>query len=116
MIQIFRSVCLNNGEKISTEIGRSWSTDEVFAETHAKDYNRYAKKDGFVILTTWIDEEDIDIDNTNFSTDRRPSESEIILNCNISLQAEVHFSTLETYESGFQIIGNAGNRKFEDYL
>jgi hypothetical protein len=116
MKQIFRSIVLNENEAISEEIGRSWTTDEVFAQDHARDYNRFAAKDGFVILSTWVNDEDIDMENTNLAADRRPLESEIVLKCNIQIEAEICFSKIWGIELGTIVAGHAGERTFEDYM
>lgn len=115
-MKIYRSILLNEGEKIDTDnLGCSWTLDEIFAEDHAKDINRRVGKDGFVILSADISESDIDIDNTLFAMENRENEYEVVV-FSTPIIAEIHMvEGIESYEGGDELEGNTGANEFEDY-
>lgn len=114
-MKLFRSIAINENEELNTEnIGNSWTLCEIFAEDHFEDYNRFANKDGFVILSIEIDIKDIDLDETLFSMETREYEYEVVVN-NLDTVAEVHSTNIDKYEDKeFKI--HTGERYFEDYL
>ena len=116
LFRLFRSIVLNEGEVINTNnIGNSWTLCEVFAEHHANDYNRFAGKDGYVILAIDVSLEDVDLDNTLFSMENREYEFEVVIN-DLDVEAEIHeVQGIDTYEKGDILNANTGSDYFEDY-
>lgn len=113
-VKIYRSILLNEGEEINAEnLGCSWTLCEIFAEDHAKDINGHFGKDGFVILSTEVDEDQIDWSNTLFAMEERDHEFEVVISGDIV--AEVEYSTVESIGSGLKLKGNSGQNNFEDY-
>jgi len=115
-MKIYRSILLNEGDKVDREnVGISWTLCEIFAEDHAKDINRGVKKDGFVIISAEITEENIDFDNTLFALENRDYEYEVVL-LPCELKCEVSYvESVEHIEEGETFFGTSGSNSFEDY-
>ena len=115
-MKLFRSIALNEGEEINTDnLGNSWTLDEFFAEKHAEDYNGFAKKDGYVILSIDVDFKDIDLDNSLFSMENRDYEFEVVVN-NLDVEFKIEqVQGLDSFELGDVFSANTGENDFEDY-
>jgi hypothetical protein len=115
IMKIYRSILLNEGEKIDSEnIGCSWTLDEVFAHDHAQDINRAQGKDGYVIIEAEISVEQIDMNNTLFAMEQRSHEYEVVLSGG-QIEATVIHNEWTDVEEGTVINGRVGNNDFEDY-
>lgn len=113
-MKLYRSILLNDGEKIDSEnIGCSWTLDYMFAEDHAEDINRFYRKDGYVIISTDVTEDMIDWSNTLFAMEHRPHECEVVIGGNI--KCEVHSVDGVEFDEEVVIEGNVGDNDFEDY-
>ncbi len=113
-MKLYRSILLNEGDKINTEkLGCSWSLCEIFAENHAKDINGFHGKQGFVVLSVDISEDLIDMDNTLFAMQHRPHEFEVVINGDIC--ANVHYVEGIDFDENQTFKGNTGSESFEDY-
>lgn len=114
-MKLFRSILLNEGEKIDTEnLGNSWSLCDIFAEDHADDINGFHGKDGYVILSIDISEDLIDIDNSLFAMEHRENEFEIVIDSQ-DVECRVHLVQGIEFDEDQIVSGNTGCNEFEDY-
>ena len=115
-MKIYRSILLNNGEEINNDnLGVSWSLWEEFAEHHANDINGSLGKEGFVIIETEVNGNQVDWSNTLFAMETRKNEGEVVLNGG-EIDYKVYMvEGIENIEEGQAGHGYIGSNDFEDY-
>jgi len=93
-------------------LGCSWSLCEVYAENHAQTIMGARNKDGYVILATEVNADQIDWSNTLYATEQRPNEYEVVFYGTVL--ASVHSSHRLEIDGEFAGIA-ATDSSFDDY-